>query len=125
MMEIKRSKIEGFPQIFDCGQVSNEAQSGVNLNTGFHFMVMDKFDLSLKDVLFKTKGTKLKCSDVVKVGISVLKSLERLHSIGIIHNDIKLDNICIQLSQKSKDRTVLLRAKDKHGRLNTHGLICS
>ena len=75
------------------------------MKKGSHFIVMNKFDMNLRDVLFKTEEFKLKCSDVVKVGISVLKNLERLHSIGIIHNDIKPDNICIELSEKNKNRT--------------------
>ena len=103
--------------------MSYEAPTFPNLNKGSHFIVMDKFDMSLKDVLFKTKEMKLKCSDVVKVGISVLKSLEKLHSIGIVHNDIKIDNICIELSQMSKDRTGLSKAKDKHARKNRPGLV--
>ena len=33
---------------------------------------------------------------VIEIGISMLENLEKLHSFGIIHSDIKPENILIQ-----------------------------
>jgi serine/threonine protein kinase len=33
---------------------------------------------------------------VVNMGIQMLSSLEKLHAVGFVHQDIKLDNICVK-----------------------------
>jgi len=41
--------------------------------------------------------TKMALKDSIKFGISMIDILERLHSAGICHNDIKPDNIMMDV----------------------------
>ena len=43
----------------------------------------------------------VKVQDVVKIGITLVRTIERLHSLGIVHNDVKPDNIMIYKSKQS------------------------
>jgi len=67
----------------------------MNVKQGSQFIIMSKLGISLKDIFFQNQF-KIKCSDSVKIGIKVLKALEKLHSIGIVHRDIKPDNFCFE-----------------------------
>jgi serine/threonine protein kinase len=57
---------------------------------------------TLKQIFDKYKkiaqpGDKINLTSIVisKVAIKCLHLLERIHSVGLIHNDLKPDNICI------------------------------
>jgi len=55
---------------------------------------MEKLGMSIKDILKRMrKHFSLKCT--INLGINILNLLERMHSIGYIHCDIKPDNIMI------------------------------
>ena len=57
----------------------------------YHFIIMKKLGKSLSDY-FKTTFS---ISTICQFGIKMLNSLEKLHAIGRVHNDLKLDNILI------------------------------
>lgn len=39
--------------------------------------------------------------NAIRIGLQVLKALEALHSIGYLHCDIKLDNVCGKFNTKT------------------------
>ena len=55
---------------------------------------MPKYEQSLQDYLNTSKGI-LKTSEILILMEQLLKSLEILHQVGYMHNDIKPSNIMI------------------------------
>ena len=49
--------------------------------------------------LFKFCNKRFSVNTTVVIGLSILDQLEKLHSTGFIHNDIKPDNIVIGLDK--------------------------
>ena len=47
------------------------------------------------ETLFNNNKKYLKKSDLLKLGIQLIKSIRQLHSIGYVHLDIKVDNIML------------------------------
>ena len=43
--------------------------------------------------IFSKNNQLLKKSEILKLGIQLIKSIRQLHSIGYVHLDIKTDNI--------------------------------
>ena len=43
--------------------------------------------------IFQLNKKMLKKSDILKLGIQLIKSIRQLHSLGYVHLDIKPDNI--------------------------------
>lgn len=41
------------------------------------------------------RKTRMQLIDAVKIGIELIKVIERVHKLGICHNDIKPDNILL------------------------------
>jgi len=68
MLTIKEKKIDGFSEILDWGEVPGEAAIALDINSDSHFIVMTKFNFSLKDVLFNNEMS-IQCFDSVKIGI--------------------------------------------------------
>ena len=50
-------------------------------------MVLKKEGIPIKDMLDNT-GTDLKKTDVWRIGLRMIKILEKLHDAGVIHRDI-------------------------------------
>lgn len=55
-------------------------------------MVMDRLGVSLEELLKMRKG-KLALSTIKNIGLQLLNKLSLLHSINIVHNDIKPSNV--------------------------------
>ena len=45
--------------------------------------------------IYQLHGKVLSISQIVGLGLQLVDSIESLHSLGYIHNDIKLDNIVV------------------------------
>ena len=47
-------------------------------------------------------------TDVAKIGLSAIKSLEKLHTQGVVHNDIKPDNILLSINHENYEKAFLI-----------------
>ncbi|MBU8934175.1 MAG: protein kinase [candidate division Zixibacteria bacterium] len=67
---------------------------------GRPYIAMEYFDgTPLKDLL---QDQKLSESDIVRIGVDVAEGLEKAHEAGIVHRDIKSDNILVDDSGRIK-----------------------
>ena len=57
-------------------------------------MVVERLGPSLRDFLENIK-INLKLKDIVKLGIGLIEKTKQLHELGIVHCDIKPDNIML------------------------------
>ena len=57
-------------------------------------MVVERLGPSLSDFIENIK-VDLKLKDVVKLGIGLIEKIKILHELGIVHCDIKPDNIML------------------------------
>lgn len=58
-------------------------------------MVQNKLGKCISSIFFKHKKCFHKI-DVLKYGIQMIKLVERFHSLGYVHRDIKPDNILVE-----------------------------
>lgn len=61
----------------------------------FHYMIMDLYDESLEVMKRKCKG-KLSMNTVLNIFHQCLERIETIHTLGIIHRDIKPDNFIVE-----------------------------
>ncbi len=71
---------EGFPKMLGYGKEGK-----------YSYLIMELLGKSLESK--KREYGKYKVGDVIKIGISIFKKLEKLHDIGYIHRDLKPENI--------------------------------
>ena len=90
MMHYLASKqVPGISTMVDQG-----ATEGKYRNDKTYFMVLKRAGISIKDIL-QSSDQALKKTDVLKIGLKLLKIVEKLHDAGVIHCDIKPDNVLI------------------------------
>ena len=58
------------------------------------FIVYKHVEYCLKS-LWRANGSKLSMQDTVQIGVQLVESVQKLHSTGYLHRDIKLDNVRI------------------------------
>lgn len=63
-----------------------------------NFIVMPKYDIDVER-LFQTSKRKFRLETVITLGLQMLDRLETMHSCGLIHNDIKPQNIMAHFKQ--------------------------
>ena len=68
--------------------------------------MLEKLGRSIKDMM--NGGSKMLVRDVLKVGIELFKIIEKLHNLGICHQDIKPDNIMTNFTS-NLDQTSLIQ----------------
>ena len=57
--------------------------------------MQNRLGKTLSDIFMESRR-RLRKADVLKNGVQLLKAIERLHSIGYLHLDIKPDNMLIE-----------------------------
>ena len=58
------------------------------------YFLMPRYGQNLQSIL-KERGNKLPVSSVYHLGLQLINILELIHNSGLVHNDVKLDNILI------------------------------
>lgn len=65
-----------------------------------NYIVMPKYDIDLER-LFVLHRRKFKLETVITLGLQIIERLEVLHNCGLIHNDLKPQNIMATLKSNS------------------------
>nr|XP_047139978.1 casein kinase I-like [Hydra vulgaris] len=72
----------------------------------YNLLVMQLLGKSL-DVFFEDCGGKLDVGTVMKLGVTIINHLEKIHRIGIIHRDIKPNNFMFGIKEHANDLYVM------------------
>ena len=62
---------------------------------------MQRVGLNLANKLEKTKDIQISVENTLQVGLQNLEIIKDIHNHGIIHGDIKVDNVCTGLIDDS------------------------
>jgi len=68
------------------------ALEGKNFTESYHYYAREMLGQTLSEI---ESTMKFDMITILKIGVSLLSSLEEMHNAGIIHNDLKPDNITI------------------------------
>lgn len=71
-----------------------------------NLLIMQLLGKSL-DVIFEDCGKKIDIGTVMKIGITIINNLEKIHRIGILHRDIKPNNFMFGKNEKMSDLYVM------------------
>jgi len=96
MLAIKEKNLPGFSVLIDHGIAEEEQHCNDNTMeiSKVFFIVMEQLgkNLSVIQVVHFPTGYSLKT--VAQIGLQTLDAIESLHAQGIIHCDVKPDNLC-------------------------------
>ena len=82
-------------------------ESGLSRNMDVAWILMDYMEGPTLQDLINTNG-KLKEAECMRVAQHVLLGLKAIHDIGVIHRDIKTDNIILKKEGPSHDKYVII-----------------
>lgn len=78
-----------FPKLLSNGHLEDKQ---------LNYIVMPRYDIDLER-LFQLYKRKFKLETVVTIGIQMIERLEIMHNCGLVHNDLKPQNIMAHLKQ--------------------------
>lgn len=93
--KILKKNITCVPEIYDNFTTSKQ-----------RLLVMELLGKSL-DMVFEECDKKIDIGTVMKIAISIIDNLEKIHNIGIIHRDIKPNNFMFGVNEKQNDLFVM------------------
>ena len=85
MKMLKARGLTNFPKLLQSGNLSK----GPGL-------IMQRFGQTLDHYLTERED-QFSFGTTMQIGIQMVQLIEDFHSIGCVHNDLKLDNICVGL----------------------------
>ncbi|EIW53406.1 kinase-like protein [Trametes versicolor FP-101664 SS1] len=78
---------------------------GSGMHLGFHCVVFELCQATLFDVLQGYSGlAPLPMRHIIEIAYQIIKAIGHLHSLGIVHTDIKLENIALKVQDAAKIR---------------------
>ena len=107
-------ELRGHPNLVDVHELGFDNRFG-------HFIVMELLrGHSLRELIriFNAKGQRIPFELALQWVVLVAETLHATHQLGVVHRDIKPDNIFIERSSAGEDRVIVLDwgcAKSKHG----------
>jgi len=88
--------IKGIPKLRNYGVQDN-----------YNYLILDKLGNSLENIKDSNCDNKIDLRNVLLIGLQIINILESIHNIGIIHRDIKPDNILCGID-KNKNKYYLI-----------------
>jgi serine/threonine protein kinase len=64
-----------------------------------YFIVQEKYGSNLA-AIYSLNNKNLKQTDILKLGIQLIKNIQKLHEIGYLHTDIKPESLVLEKDQK-------------------------
>ena len=96
---MREKNLKGFSKMLDKGLISrSNANINGNTNVKRHFVIMEKLGSSLRDFYDEIRLT-LRLKDIIKIGIALIDQVKALHELGLLHCDIKPDNVMLAYYQ--------------------------
>jgi serine/threonine protein kinase len=74
-------------------------------NYKYLLILLDKMDMDLSDFLLDIQNKKIELKTAKKIMLQITSSIKCLHQIGIIYNDMKPDNVLINMKSKNSKLT--------------------
>lgn len=111
MRDISDKELKGFPKTYDWGEVEQDLAKQFAPGCSAKFIVQNRLGKTLSDIFMESRR-RLRKADVLKIGIQLLKAIQRLHDIGYLHLDIKPDNMLIEPG-KEDSASAYIRSRDE------------
>jgi len=89
ILEIEYNTANLFPKLLANGHLEDKL---------LNYIVMPRYDIDLER-LFQIYKRKFKLETVVTIGIQMIERLETMHNCGLVHNDLKPQNIMAHFKQ--------------------------
>ena len=83
LIALDKNKLENFPKLLEHGKLNNK-----------YSLIMTKFGDTLENY-FELHQSKFTFKTVIQIGLQLVTLVEQFHEVGCVHNDLKLDNICV------------------------------
>ncbi|KAJ3120016.1 Tau-tubulin kinase 2 [Nowakowskiella sp. JEL0407] len=99
-------KLQGYSGIcafFACGRFNHSPNS--QTQSIYTYLVMELLGTNVSDLRKQQLNGQFSYATTALLGIQMLDSLEALHSVGIIHRDIKPGNFCMSLNTPPGERS--------------------
>lgn len=106
-LRISGSDLGMTPEVVACGMVIDLESNKLGLSTeqimsnreNFNissYVIMPRFGMNLED-LFQRRKNQFTKQQIWSLGIQLLNMLERIHEAGYVYNDLKLDNLLLNI----------------------------
>lgn len=79
---------------------------GESVGSGYNVLILQLLGKSV-DTIFEERGGKLDIGTVMKLAITIISHLEKIHRAGIIHRDIKPNNFMFGINEHASDLYVM------------------
>jgi casein kinase 1 len=71
-------------------------------STGIYYIIMERYGPSLKTMLRQSKYERFSIKSAIQIGRQLIDRLETLHNVGLIHYDLKPDNLLLLSGDKTR-----------------------
>jgi len=81
-------------------------------NSEYYFIVMEYLKYGSLTTFLQYKSFKVKEKTIARITYQIALALEYLHDLGIIHRDLKADNILISVDDRTSEKDIRIKLTD-------------